>query len=172
MKNLFAWASIGENGRATGGKKGDQTGKEVKVGEYYDFGQTCVVRFTNVSMGRSAAKIAKIIASDNSVGYNQSERHTLFNACANLNWNIEKVKKAIKEGKFPKCNTDCSAFVATCINLAYGKKLVTCFATGNMISETVMKHPTEFRKIDLATAKKKWHKGDMPMKIGHVIINI
>ena len=35
MKNFFAWASIGENGRGTGGKKGDQTGKEVKVGKLY-----------------------------------------------------------------------------------------------------------------------------------------
>ena len=25
MANLFAWASIGENGKAVGGKKGDQT---------------------------------------------------------------------------------------------------------------------------------------------------
>ena len=33
MVNLFAWASIGENGKATGGKKGDQTKKEVKVAQ-------------------------------------------------------------------------------------------------------------------------------------------
>ena len=44
MKNLFAWASIGENGKATGGKVGDQTGKEVKCGQIYDFGQTRVYR--------------------------------------------------------------------------------------------------------------------------------
>ena len=31
--NLFAWASISENGTVNG-KKGDQTGNEVKVGKY------------------------------------------------------------------------------------------------------------------------------------------
>ena len=55
MSNLFAWASIGENGRGTGGKKGDQTGKEVKVGNYYDFGQNKVIRFKNPLRGRKMA---------------------------------------------------------------------------------------------------------------------
>ena len=68
MKNLFAWASIGENGRGNGGKKGDQTGKEVKVGNYYDFGQNKVIRFKNPLRGRKMAEIAKFVANDNPLG--------------------------------------------------------------------------------------------------------
>ena len=39
VKNLFAWASIGSNGKVADDLAGDQTGKEVKIGEYYNFGQ-------------------------------------------------------------------------------------------------------------------------------------
>ena len=39
LKNLFAWASIGSNGKVVNDLAGDQNGKEVKIGEYYNFGQ-------------------------------------------------------------------------------------------------------------------------------------
>ena len=96
-KNLFAWASIGENGKGTGGKKGDQTGKEVRVGAYYNFGQDKVIRFKNVLKGRKMAKVAKLLASDDSCGYSMTlgERETLFRACKGYNWDFEKVKKLI-----------------------------------------------------------------------------
>ena len=122
MANLFAWASIGENGKATGGKRGDQTGREVKVGNYYDFGQDKCIRFRNVLRGRKMSKVAKILANDNSAGYNQNDRVSLFNACKSHNWDFAKIKKAIKDGNFPKCNTDCSQFYATCVNIEYAKE--------------------------------------------------
>ena len=42
MAVLCAWASANEYGKTTGGKAGDQTGKEVKCGNIYNFGQTRV----------------------------------------------------------------------------------------------------------------------------------
>ena len=75
MANKFAWASIGENGRATGGKPGDQTGREVRVGDYYYFGQNMVIRYKSVLKGRKAAKIAKTLANNSSVGYNKDGRY-------------------------------------------------------------------------------------------------
>ena len=77
MANKFAWASIGENGRAIGGKAGDQTGREVRVGDYYDFGQDMVIRFKNVVKGRKAGKIAKALANNSYIGYNQDGRYEL-----------------------------------------------------------------------------------------------
>ena len=44
MAVLCAWASANEYGKTTGGKAGDQTGKEVKCGNIYNFGQTRVYR--------------------------------------------------------------------------------------------------------------------------------
>lgn len=173
MANKFAWASIGENGHATGGEKGDQTGREVKVGDYYDFGQNCVVRFKNTAAGRRCAKIARFLANDNHTGYNKNDRGSLYNACKKLDWNFSKIKNAIKKGTFPKCNCDCSSFAATCINITYSQTMVGCFTTATMIEHTVKSFPKLFEKISVDSAKKKWKKGDMPLKAGkHVIINV
>ena len=169
-KNLFAWASIGENGKATGGKPGDQTGREVKVGPYYNFGQNQCVRFKGLTRGRKAAKIAKQLAADNSIGYNQAERGTLYNLAMSCGWNQAKLLKALKT---KKVNCDCSAFVATVINLAYGAAKVSCFTTATMVSQTADKYPKNFSVLPIHEAEAKWHKGDMPLKAGkHVIINV
>lgn len=170
MNNLFAWASIGENGKATGGKPGDQTGREVKVGDYYDFGQDLCVRFVSVLRGRKAGKIAKELADNSSIGYNQNQRATLFDLAKKCDWNVDKL---IKELKKTKVNCDCSSFVATVINLSYGKDMVTCFTTSTMVSNTSKRYPKNFKTILISDAKKKWHKGDMPLRAGkHVIINV
>lgn len=38
-------ASINEKGTTTGGKKGDQTGREIYIGNYYNFPWDCVLRY-------------------------------------------------------------------------------------------------------------------------------
>ena len=173
MANLFAWASIGENGKAVGGKKGDQTGREVKVGNYYDFGQDKCIRFRNVLRGRKMSKVAKILANDNSAGYNQYDRVSLFNACKSYNWDFAKIKKAIKDGNFPKCNTDCSQFYATCVNIVYGKeKLASDCTTRNLVARCTVTNKANFKLINHCPPKK-WKKGDAPIKEGkHIIINV
>lgn len=173
MANKFAWASIGENGKATGGAKGDQTGKEVKVGDYYNFGQNKVIRFRSVTRGRKMAEIAKYIATDNCVGYNQNDRISFFNACKKYKWSWGKIKKAMKNGTFPKCNADCSSFYATCVNIVYEKeKLESDCTTSNLVYRTTAKNKTNF-KLTKYFPPKKWKKGDAPIKEGkHIIINV
>lgn len=172
MANLFAWASIGENGKATGGKKGDQTGREVKVGPYYNFGQDKCIRFRNVLKGRKMAKVAKLLANDNSAGYNQYDRVSLFNACKSYNWDFEKIKKAIAKGTFPKCNTDCSGFYTVCVNVTYGKQLLPADSTTrNLVSRCSIAYKSYFKIIN--GIPSKFHKGDAPIKDGkHIIINV
>lgn len=173
-KNLFAWASIGENGKGTGGKKGDQTGKEVRVGAYYNFGQDKVIRFKNVLKGRKMAKVAKLIATDDSCGYSMTlgERDTLFIVCKGYNWDFEKIKKAIEKGTFPKCNTDCSSFYAACVNVTYGKQILSADSTTrNLLSRCTRTNKNRFKLIN--GIPSKFHKGDAPIKEGkHIIINV
>lgn len=167
MKNLFAWASIGENGRIVGGKAGDQTGKEVKVGLYYYFGQDKVIRFDNKKYGRRAGKYAKTLAKCNNIGYNQAQRATLFELAKACNWEINMLKKELKH---TKVNCDCSSFASTVINLAFKRQVVSCCATSTIIGELDGK---PLSVISLKEATKKWHKGDMPLKEGkHIIINV
>lgn len=165
--NLFAWASISENGTVNG-KKGDQTGSEVKVGKYYDFGQDRVIRFKNVDFGRKAGKIAKALAKNKAIGYSKSDRASLYNLAKKCRWNYEKV---LEELKTVKVNCDCSSFVSTVINLSFGRQAVACCTTSTLVNNCKM--VCEFSIISMREFETKQHKGDMPIKQGkHVIINV
>lgn len=167
MGNKFAWASIGENGKATGGKAGDQTGGEVRVGNYYDFGQNKVIRFLSKEHGRKAAKIAKALAKNKAIGYNQDTRNGLYDLAAKNDWKYSKLKKALKKHKV---DCDCSAFCSAVVNLAYEKKLIPLCTTRTIAN--YCKKSGKFKVLDIKDVKK-WHKGDMPVKAGkHIIINV
>lgn len=173
MTNLFAWASIGENGKAVGGKKGDQTGREVKVGNYYNFGQDKCIRLRNKARRKKLAEVAKFLAISNVVGYDQNTRTSLHNACKAYNWNWKKIKKAIENGTFPKCNTDCSGFYTVCVNIVYGKeKLASDCTTRNLVYRCTVTNKANF-KLTKNCPPKKWCKGDAPIKEGkHIIIKV
>ena len=75
---LCAWASIDEKGRTMGGKAGDQTGREVKTGQLYNFGQIWAIRAKSNDVAERIAKYAKAIAENDNVGYDQGQRDTLY----------------------------------------------------------------------------------------------
>ena len=164
--NLFAWASIGENGKATGGKKGDQTKKEVKVAPYYNFGQTWVIRFRNTKRGKKAGKAAKLLAQNDNVGYAQDDRVSLYNECERINWDIDRINE------IRKCNCDCSLLIVCAINFAYGKRKLLSSNTTYSLPFICIKYKTNFKRVDKVLKTKKFKKGDMVGKSGHVIINV
>lgn len=168
MANKFAWASIDENGKISGGKAGNQSGRELVVGRYYNFGQNRVIRFKNVDRGRLAGKIAKKLAKNKNIGYDQSNRASLFNLAKKCKWDYKKLIKALKKNKV---ETDCSAFVSTVIDLAYGRKLIPLSTTSTIAD--ACKKTKKFKTMTVANASRKWHKGDMPLRAGkHIIINV
>lgn len=179
MANKFAWASIGEDGKVKGGKVGDQTGKEVRVGDYYDFGQNMVIRFRNLSKGKRAATIAKMLAENDAVGYSQSldktGRASLYDLAASVDWSFSRLKTELHK---KKVNCDCSSFCSTVINLAFAKKIIPCSTTSTI--EGNCKKAKDLKKTCLfvfLTPKEcqqnGWHKGDMANKAGkHIIINV
>ena len=119
MAVMCAWASIGENGKITGGKPGDQTGREVKCGAIYDFGQTRVYRCKDRDKALAIGAAAHAMAINNMFGYNQSNRTTSFTE-------LKKVKWVVADVKTP-CNIDCSEMGACAVNVAYKySKLQNC----------------------------------------------
>lgn len=119
------WASIDERGKASGGKAGDQTGKEVKVGNWYYFNQTMVFRWKDRTLAEKYAKIIKAFCSNDNIGYDQSERTTLFNILKAANWKYTKVTKPVE--------CDCSELVACAINCTVEKEVVPSWIyTGNL----------------------------------------
>lgn len=112
-----AWASIGENGKVTGGKPGDQTGKEVKCGNIYNFGQTRVYRCKDRNKALEIGAAAKGIAINNAFGYNQTTRTTAYTELKKVSWIVANVKTP--------CNIDCSELGACAVNIAYKKALIS-----------------------------------------------
>lgn len=137
MSVKCAWASIDERGKASGGKAGDQTGKEVKTGDYYNFGQTVVYRPKTVALGNKIAAAAVAIAKNPNVGYDQGNRTSLWTAADKADWKIADIKT--------KCETDCSAMIAVECRVA-GVKISKDVWTGNL-GEALM-DTGDFKKLD------------------------
>lgn len=139
-------AHIDERGRITGGSPGDQTGNEVSIGVYDNYPWDCVLRYVGPKTKRVRNRLMKAavrLAKGNRVGYNQDTRTTLYYQMQRLKWYLKRV------GKISKCNTDCSAFVAVCVNIALvpiklAKPLPDYIWTGNMLSEIT---PLGFKAI-------------------------
>lgn len=102
-------ASISENNNAGwdgDAKAGDQTGKEVCVRSWYEKPWDIMLRYPDKSISRKATAAAVKLADSNLVGYDQSERNTLYKALKKYNFDVDAY---IKSGD--KTETDCSAFV-------------------------------------------------------------
>lgn len=107
MAVIIGSARGDENGGATGGKAGDQTGREVSTQDWYKHSKGWLV-FRPKSAG-AAEKIAWDMqaACDNPhIGYDQNDRLTLYDAAKAVGFDCAKVET--------NCETDCSALVRVC----------------------------------------------------------
>lgn len=122
------WASIGETGNGRNNKAGDQTGREVKVGEWYQFGQKAVYRWKSRSNASRYARIIKTLCKNDNIGYDMNDRTTLYNLLAKNGWDYTKVNR--------KVECDCSQLVACAINCTMGKAICSSgMWTGNINSQ-------------------------------------
>lgn len=156
MSTLCGWASIDERGSARGGAAGDQTGREVKTGNWYDFGQTVVLRFKDRTKAKKAAASMKVLCNGNYVGYDQNQRTTLYTALQAVNWDVSKLKT--------KCETDCSAMMSPVLKTA-GISVSKDIYTGNMVNAIM--NTGEFEKL---TGSKYTDSGDYLMT-GDISVN-
>ena len=165
---LCAWASISEKGTANG-IKGDQTKKEVKIGNYYNFGQNEFLRPKDAEVGKKMAIAAARIAENDYIGYGQIDRNTAYNEFCKIKWDINRIKE-IKV----KCNIDCSELALCAVNFALGyAALPHTLYTGNIkVVLLALKNKEKKHVFDcLKNLKEKDLKaGDLPLKAGHHII--
>lgn len=103
-------ASLDENRETKGGKAGDQTAKEVCVRTWYNKPWTTVFRPKSSSVAEKIAKAMEQACANDKIGYDQSQRTTLYEQAKLVNWDLSKITTA--------CECDCSALVAVCINAA------------------------------------------------------
>ena len=115
-------ASRDERGRYSGGMAGDQDGREVLIREWYNRPWNKVLRAKNPSIAEKIAAAMEDACRNDNIGYDQYERTTLYDLCKANGWNIKAVNKP--------CETDCSALVSVCVNVA-GVRLSGSIYTGN-----------------------------------------
>lgn len=100
-------ARIDENGRATGGKAGDQTGKEVSTQAWYKHAKGWIVlRPKDAAKGKLIAECMRAACANSNIGYDQNQRNTLYNLAKSCGFDAGKVKT--------QCETDCSALTRVC----------------------------------------------------------
>lgn len=116
----FGSARIDENGRARGGRAGDNNSREVMVQEAYMHknGWT-IIRAKDPNIANALAFIMAIACASDEVGYNQDERYAIF-------WT--NIQKGVPT------NCDCSTLVPWCVRQAGITNFeVDGFYTGNEV---------------------------------------
>lgn len=108
MSTVYVYgASIDENGKAHGGKAGNQTGRELRKQKWYKHSKGW--RVFRAKLPEVAAQIAQDVkwaVANMAIGYDQYQRLTLYEAAKPFGFNCKLVKTP--------CETDCSALVRVC----------------------------------------------------------
>lgn len=100
-------ARINEKGTTTGGKAGDQTGKEVSIQNWYLHKKGWyVARPKETTVAEKIAQAIEAACSNNHIGYCQAHRDSLRKIAAKYNYNLNKVTVDVE--------VDCSALVRVC----------------------------------------------------------
>lgn len=125
MSVIVGSARIDENGRATYGRAGDQTGREVATQEWYLHSKGWrVFRPKRPKVAEAVAVAMEHACSNDKIGYDQEERFTAYDWCKYENGgNYDPGAITVK------VETDCSALVRLC--LAYAGVFLGDFYTGN-----------------------------------------
>lgn len=118
-------ARIDENGKAYGGKAGNQTGKEVSRQKYYVHSKGWrVFRAKDRSVALKIAAAMDAACDNKHIGYDQWQRNDLYTYAKKVGFDIKKVTR--------DCETDCSALVRVCCAFAGIMDIPASFRTGNM----------------------------------------
>lgn len=113
-------AFMDENKKAKYGLAGDTNNKEVFVGDWYLHSKGWVLlRCIDFEKRQKIAEAMEKACSNPNIGYDQSQRNSLFNNVKSKKYDPSKTTKDVE--------TDCSALVRVCIAYAYGKDI-----TGDM----------------------------------------
>ena len=107
-------SGMDENYGVSGGQAGDQTKQEWQIMTWYSYPWDCVLRHPNKEVRKLLAKISRVAANNNNIGYDQSNRLSYWNELQKVGYKPSKITTP--------CESDCSAGVAANIK-AVGYRL-------------------------------------------------
>ena len=99
-------ARIADNGKVSGGQKGDQTGKEVAITDYYSKPWKLLLRPKSSDIAERSAKACEDGCKNDKIGYSQENRNTAHTQAQKVGYDLSKINVS--------CETDCSAFMTLC----------------------------------------------------------
>lgn len=158
---ILGHAVSDERGKSSGGKAGNQTGKELRFQEWYDRakGWSHVLRAKKKSLRKKIAAAITCLVLNPCIGYDQKQRTTLFREASNVKWNLSKINVP--------CSTDCSALDAVALN-ACGVKVSKDIYTGDMV-EKIMDTGLFYDLIgkEYTQTSENLEVGDILVGVGH-----
>ena len=169
----FGSARIDERGKISGGKAGDQTGKELSTQEAYIYkgGWDVCIRIKDKKKKQKYIDFIKWACGSKHIGYNQSKRTTLYNELKKLNFEYKKLSKDVE--------CDCSSLVSCGLIVAGFDKINPSNTTSTLESDIVKKYPNDFSVFDKkykngdhTKISKWWRDGDILNKSGHHVVTV
>lgn len=157
-------ARIDENGHISGGRAGDQTGKEVSTQNWYLHNKGWyVLRPTSATAAEKIAKCMQMACDNPNIGYNQADNKSLYKAAEPYGFDVSKVTKP--------CNVDCARLVRVCVKYAG----IDCddFYTGNEVSVLLATGKFKLLKSAIYTKSSNYLKrGDIlvTQTKGHTVV--
>lgn len=138
----------------SGGIAGDQTTKEVGIVSWFNYPWDMVLRPKNSLLAITFPNMAELIAALPQVGYDQSERMTLWAECDRIKFNPTRINE------IGFCECDCSSFLAVCLrfvgveipkNSYTGSIENNLLATGyfEKLTGTICENPEELKRGDI-----------------------
>lgn len=153
---LFGSARINENGKATGGKPGDQTGREVSTQSYYMSRKGWIgLRQKDPVVAIKLAEAMLEACNNNCIGYNQNKRSGVITQLKTFG-SLRRIGV--------NTDSDCSSLVRACVIQATGKDPGN-FTTANEkqklmaagFREVPIKKESDCRTGDILVTKTKGH---------------
>lgn len=147
----------GWNGKA---KAGDQTEKEVSVTPWYNKPWDFMLRWSDKTVAEQAVVYALQLANSSLVGYDQSQRNSLYRELKRNNWNI---------GNYLASNiateTDCSAFIYA----VYSLLIPSIRSDSNAPTTSIMKEKFKEFGFKCFTASK-YLDSDKYLRAGDILV--
>ncbi len=165
MSVKIGHSSIDEDGHITGGRAGDQTGREVFITDWYKKGWTVLLRPRDPGVAERMARACEAGCKNDNIGYDQDQRNTLRARAREAKWDLSKITTP--------CECDCSSFMAVCAEAA-GVDMEVAYSSGNAPATRYMRERFLKTGVFEALTDKKYltspdwlRRGDVLVYEGH-----
>lgn len=166
---MIGHASLNERGGITGGTAGDQTGREVLTGNWYNHPWSVMLRPTDATQANKMATACEQGCKNDKIGYDQNRRNSLNTQASKVGYDLSKITVA--------CDCDCSSFMSVCAQAA---GINIPYSSGNAPTTSTMRNAftsmgrfTAYTDSKYLTSDKYLKRGDILVKPGsHTVMNL